>query len=618
MPVLLRNHFVRTEGSVPVRVDETRQDGFARGVDRPGVGGDGDLALPSDRLDAVALDQDDAVLDDLVALHGDDAASGEGDHVGGGRRVDWRVEADVDALRRRLGQLLGRAGKKRERVLQVPLVELRPVGPVEARGVAREVEELAGVLRHARHRNGLALGTDVDAAAGLDERRDVGVEALAEGEPLAVGRHLELLGDLGEVVLVLVRAVELDGGQDALGGSLLVASALGLDEEDAVVVLAEEGRGALAGDERRLAAGRRRPVDAGLIGPGGRTQVPARVLAVDDPRAVGRESGLHVMARLVRHDARHARRDCGDADRPERLVVPARVDDRLRIARPRREELEVVGLLRQTPGRAARQVLDVDVAQGRVSDALAVGRDADPAEHADGEGAPHPGPLLLAKHHLACRDVDGPAHGGRRLAGVLDVKGNFGNLLARDVDAADLAACPQNHRLSVRRPRDAGVDTVNGPGLLHVALEAVPDGALDAGLEVLDEERRLVAHAPHEGDRLAVWRRRRADRPARARDEIDQAAGLAVEALDDVDLAVGVGVVLEGFSGRGVLGVIEVAPVGREGGLARVLLFVGALGHLEALAPRAVVEPDFAGAQGARAGEVLARRDVLRVGRPGR
>ena len=100
-PVLLREDPVRADGAVPVRVDEARQDRLAGGVDRLRARGDRDVALLPDRLDAVALDDDHAVLDDLVALHRHDAAAREGDDVGRRRRVDRRLEGDVHPLRRR-------------------------------------------------------------------------------------------------------------------------------------------------------------------------------------------------------------------------------------------------------------------------------------------------------------------------------------------------------------------------------------------------------------------------------------------------------------------------------------------------------------------------------------
>src|SRR5688572_28011562 len=117
---------------------------------------------------------------------------------------------------------------------------------------------------------------------------------------------------------------------------------------------------------------------------------------------------------------------------------------------------------------------------------------------------------------------------------------------------------------------------MHGPSLLHVAIESVEERRLAPGLEVFDVERRLVADAPDERERLAVRRRRRADRAARTGDEALDVAGLAIETLDDVDLPVHVLAVLEDRAGRGVVTEVEVLPVRREHRLAAVLL-VGAL-----------------------------------------
>ena len=187
-----------------------------------------------DRLDAVALDDDDAVLDDLVALHRDDAPAGERDAFDAGGTSIGAAKAMFTPCAGGSGSFSGAPGRNANASFRSRWKSSGPERPVEARGVAGQVQVLARVLRDARDGNGLALRPDVDAAARLDERRDVRVEALAEGEPLAVGRDRELLRELGEVVLVLVGAVELDRGEDALRRRDLVAAALGLDEEDAV------------------------------------------------------------------------------------------------------------------------------------------------------------------------------------------------------------------------------------------------------------------------------------------------------------------------------------------------------------------------------------------------
>ena len=49
-----------------VAVDQAGDDGLAGDVDGARAGRDGDLAAAADRADAVALDQDDAVVDDAA------------------------------------------------------------------------------------------------------------------------------------------------------------------------------------------------------------------------------------------------------------------------------------------------------------------------------------------------------------------------------------------------------------------------------------------------------------------------------------------------------------------------------------------------------------------------
>src|SRR5690606_4634402 len=91
------------------------------------------------------------------------------------------------------------------------------------------------------------------------------------------------------------------------------------------------------------------------------------------------------------------------------------------------------------------------------------------------------------------------------------------------------------------------------------------------------------------------------------------------EALDRIDHAVRIAVVLEARPRAHVLREIDVAAVRRHGGLAEVLLLVRLLHQLDAVAgATGVVEPQLAGAQRARGREVLAGDDVLAVRRPGR
>jgi len=90
----------------------------------------------------------------------------------------------------------------------------------------------------------------------------------------------------------------------------------------------------------------------------------------------------------------------------------------------------------------------------------------------------------------------------------------------------------------------------------------------------------------------------------------------AIQAPDHIDLGVRVLGIVEDAAGRGIIAEIDIAAVGREGGLARVLLLGAALGQLHAAAAAAVVHPHLARAQRARRGEVLAADDELAVRRP--
>ena len=65
-------------------------------------------------------------------------------------------------------------------------------------------------------------------------------------------------------------------------------------------------------------------------------------------------------------------------------------------------------------------------------------------------------------------------------------------------------------------------------------------GVIAAGRDVDQHEGRFAADAADEGEALAVGRGGRADRAAGAGDIGLDVAGLPVEALDDVDLAVDV------------------------------------------------------------------------------
>ena len=103
---------------------------------------------------------------------------------------------------------------------------------------------------------------------------------------------------------------------------------------------------------------------------------------------------------------------------------------------------------------------------------------------------------------------------------------------------------------------------MNRPRFLQVALEPVGQRVDAAGGDVEQHQVRLAADPPNEGEAFAIGRGRRADRAAGAGDVSLDLTGVAVEALDHVDLAVDVLAVLERLARRRVVGEIEVAAVG--------------------------------------------------------
>ena len=191
------------------------------------------------------------------------------------------------------------------------------------------------------------------------------------------------------------------------------------------------------------------------------------------------------------------------------------------------------------------------------------------------------------------------------------------------VDAPDLALGPDDQLLAVGHPRKAGVDAPHRPDLLQVARQAAPGRALDAGGEVLQEQRALVAHAAHEGEVFAVRGGRRAHRAAGALHKCFDGTVRQVLPEDGVDARRAVLVVLKHAAGRCVLAVVQVLAVRREGWLAQVLLPARLLVELHALVLGGIgrvhgEQPDFARAGAAGAGVVLARQHEAAVRVPDR
>src|SRR5688572_16692609 len=102
-----------------------------------------------------------------------------------------------------------------------------------------------------------------------------------------------------------------------------------------------------------------------------------------------------------------------------------------------------------------------------VDDELAVGRDADVAQHLDREF------VLMHLLREAHRVVDRLLHPrGER---------NRLPLAAGDVDAPDLALAPDHDRLAVRRPGVLRIESVNRPGFLEILVDIAEQLTVTSG-----------------------------------------------------------------------------------------------------------------------------------------
>ncbi|EAU61692.1 hypothetical protein STIAU_2889, partial [Stigmatella aurantiaca DW4/3-1] len=519
-----------------------------------------------------------------------------------GGHVRLLQEANLQPLLRRLGQLLRRALHEGERLLQFAREQLGPERPVQSLRVARPVQEVARVAGHPRHRQRLAVLAGHHRLAPPAQRGDVRIEDFLERHPALV-RGDAVGADLRAGQVRARRGpIQADAAQLPL---VLLLSALHREEVDPVRARPEVRLLTVLREPARRAAVLAHHVEPRVPAVEPRQQVSAPGGAVDDGAAIRRERRLQVEPRLRAHHLALAPTGGHHAHGAELVVVPRGVNDGLAVPRERRVHLEVLRLLRQPARKAIGQLARIKVSERLVHHPVPLGRHLHPPQHLHREA--------LGDHGLRLRGV----HACEQGPGALHVKGNGRHALAGHVDAVQLSLRPEDERLAVRRPGHRRVHAMDGPRLLHVAVEPIEQRALGPRDQVRGEQHALAAHPPHEGQRLAVRRGRGPHRAARTGDEGLQLLRLQVQPLDDVNLPVRILVVLEHLARGGVLAEVEEAAIRGERGLARILLIIGPLGELDALAARAVVEPHLARAQRAPGGEVLARHEVLAVRRPG-
>ena len=184
------------------------------------------------------------------------------------------------------------------------------------------------------------------------------------------------------------------------------------------------------------------------------------------------------MAGLGRDVAPFAAACPNQFDPPGLVIVPGDESDLAAVVRPGRVAFEVrpAG---QPPRRAAGGVLDPQMAERFIDDSAAVGAGLGEADHLHVEAVGRD--LLLLAHRVldetSAGDVERDGADRRPRCGV---------------DAVQSAARPKDDRAIVGGPADPGIDPMDRPGFLHVAVENVGQLGHPPGGDVHQHQGRFV------------------------------------------------------------------------------------------------------------------------------
>ena len=113
-PALLRDDLIFAHAAVPMHVDNAGNNCFAARIDHGGTCRSQYVGCLANGCDAIVFYHNAAIVDHLVAFHGDDACAGNNGHSA--RLVRGFTKADFHAELRRFRQFLRRAVHKRESV----------------------------------------------------------------------------------------------------------------------------------------------------------------------------------------------------------------------------------------------------------------------------------------------------------------------------------------------------------------------------------------------------------------------------------------------------------------------------------------------------------------------
>ena len=148
------------------------------------------------------------------------------------------------------------------------------------------------------------------------------------------------------------------------------------------------------------------------------------------------------------------------------------------------------------------------------------------------------------------------------------------------IQLLDFTGRPNHHMFIVGHPVKVGVHAKNGPRLLLVFVELIVHGPLLACFKVAEVEHRFFTHTLYKREGFAVARDLRTRRATGSARYAFNLSLFKVVAKNDIDLRVGIFVVLEETTRIHVFTEVEVLSIGRHAGFIHVLLIVFAFGEL--------------------------------------
>src|SRR3954454_19096906 len=135
---------------------------------------------------------------------------------------------------------------------------------------------------------------------------------------------------------------------------------------------------------------------------------------------------------------------------------------------------------------------------------------------------------------------DRESHSFRCFPRAAHMEGNLFRILRRHIDRPQLALRPIDNRLVIGSPGEARIHSVDGPRLLHVAIESIEQWPFGAGRNITHEQDSVGAYPPDEGEVLTIAAGSGPRRATRAIHVIVGLTGSPVETANTINTRIGI------------------------------------------------------------------------------